>query len=184
MLKPTPGADGIPDSLLRNDLHPRGKRAPGLGLSTYFASDPTEIRLSVSAVVRREPGGSEILLMQRSDNAYWGLPGGYVEPGESVMTACAREVQEETGWTVEVGRLCGVYSDPERQVIDYGDGHRVHAVNLCFEAHAMAPGEPTTPLETLQVAFFAHDALPEPFVPIHHVRLADALAGSTEAVIR
>ena len=46
--------------------------------------------------------------MQRSDNGHWGLPGGYVEPGESVVAACAREVQEETGWAVEVGRLLGV----------------------------------------------------------------------------
>jgi ADP-ribose pyrophosphatase YjhB (NUDIX family) len=153
-------------------------------LTTYFASDPTEIRLSVSAVVRREPGGSEILLMQRSDNGQWGVPGGYVELGESVVDACAREVREETGWTVEVGRLVGVYSDPARQVIDYGDGRRVQAVNLCFDALAVAPGEPSTPEETLAIGFFARDALPEPFVPIHQIRVSDALEGAAEARIR
>jgi ADP-ribose pyrophosphatase YjhB (NUDIX family) len=153
-------------------------------LTTYFASDPTEIRLSVSAVVRREPGGREILLMQRSDNGHWGLPGGYVEPGESVVDACAREVQEETGWRVEVGRLCGVYSDPSRQVIAYADDCRVQAVNLCFDARALAPGQPTTPEETLQTGFFAWDALPEPFVPIHQIRLADAFEGGAGARIR
>lgn len=183
MLKPTPGADGTP-AFLQLDLQTHGSPAAGFGLTTYFASDATEIRLSVSAVVRRKPGGREILLMQRSDNGHWGLPGGYVEPGESVADACAREVQEETGWTVAVGRLVGVYSDPARQVIDYGDGARVQAVNLCFEAHALAEGEPTTPEETLQVAYFAPDALPEPFVPIHQIRLADAVAGAAEARVR
>ena len=183
MLKPTPGADGSP-AFLQLDLQTLGSPAAGEGLTTYFASDPTEIRLSVSAVVRREPGGREILLMQRSDNGHWGLPGGYVEPGESVAEACAREVQEETGWTVAVGRLLGVYSDPDRQVIDYGDGARVQAVNLCFEAIALAEGEPTTPEETLQIGFFAPDALPGPFVPIHQIRVADASAGAVEVRVR
>jgi hypothetical protein len=36
-------------------------------LTTYFANDATATRLSVLAVVRRKPGGREILLMQRSD---------------------------------------------------------------------------------------------------------------------
>ena len=78
--------------------------------------------------------------MQRSDNGCWGLPGGYVEPGETVVEATAREVMEETGYRVEVGRLIGVYSDPARQVVEYPDGHRVQAVNLCFEAVAGEKG--------------------------------------------
>jgi ADP-ribose pyrophosphatase YjhB (NUDIX family) len=153
-------------------------------LTTYFAKDPTELRLSVSAVVRRQPGASEILLMQRTDNGHWGLPGGYVEPGESVASALAREVREETGWSVRVGRLAGVYSDPARQVIDYGGGRRVQAVNLCFEALAAEPGAPQTPQETLAVAFFAWDALPEPFVPIHRVRIEDAFRGDACVAVR
>jgi ADP-ribose pyrophosphatase YjhB (NUDIX family) len=144
-------------------------------MTTYFAADPTEIRLSVSAVVRREPKGREILLMQRSDNGHWGLPGGYVELGESVTGATAREVREETGYRVEVGELIGVYSDPARQVIAYSKRDRVQAVNLCFEALALEAGAPTTPEETLDVDFFACDALPEPFVPIHGIRISDAL---------
>jgi ADP-ribose pyrophosphatase YjhB (NUDIX family) len=103
-------------------------------VTSYYASDPTAIRLSVSAVVWRDAPGGELLLMQRSDNGLWGLPGGYVEIGEGVAAACARQVLEETGVRIAVGRLIGVYSDPARQVIDYGGGRRVQAVNLCFEA--------------------------------------------------
>jgi len=183
-------------------------------MTRYFAGDPQELRLSVSAVVWRaegpdptEPGaaagrpgeapgprtgpgrprgrGARILLMRRSDNGYWGLPGGYVEPGESVSDAVAREVFEETGVRIRPGRLVGVYSEPARQVIEYPDGRRVQAVNLCFEARPVGEvGEPTTPHETLATGYFGHDALPEPFVPIHAVRVADAVAGHAGARVR
>jgi len=121
-------------------------------LTRYFASDPTDLRLSVSAVVCVQPG--------------------------------AREVREETGWSVEVGRLVGVYSDPARQVIEYPDQRRVQAVNLCFEALAREPGELGTPGEVLGVGFFACDALPQPFVPIHEIRIADWLAVDSAARVR
>ena len=153
-------------------------------MTRYFAADPTEVRLSVSAVVRSRPGGREILLMQRSDNGHWGLPGGYLEPGESVQHAAAREVREETGWRVEVGRLVGVYSDPARQVIEYPDRRRVHAVNLCFEALARESGEVETPGEVTGVGFFAWDALPQPFVPIHTVRIEDCFGGDGGVHVR
>ena len=169
-------------------------------MTQYFASDPTELGLSVSAMVWR---GREILLMRRSDNGHWGLPGGFVEVGESVADAARREVAEETGWSVEIGRLIGVYSDPKTQVVDYGqpdgakldavaqpvvpvhrDRGRVQIVNLCFQAKAVEQGEPTTPDETLEMGFFAADALRDPFVPIHTVRIEDGLAENPEAAIR
>ena len=164
-------------------------------MTKYFASNPTELGLSVSAMVWRE---GEILLMRRSDNGHWGLPGGYVEVGESVSEAARREVVEETGWTVEISDLIGVYSDPATQVVDYGreksgqrkgvagDGgnRRVQIVNLCFHAEAVEPGEMTTPEETLEIGFFAADALPEPFVPIHEIRIEDGLAKRAEAAVR
>jgi ADP-ribose pyrophosphatase YjhB (NUDIX family) len=150
-------------------------------VSSYYAASPSEIRLSVSAVVWRAvvqcaAGARELLLMQRSDNGHWGLPGGYVDPGESVAQAVVREVREETGVEIEPGRLVGVYSDPCRQVIRYADGARVQAVNLCFEARPLGQGEATTPEETLACGYFATDALPRPLVPIHTVRIQDAIA--------
>jgi len=153
-------------------------------MTRYFATDPTAVRLSVSAVVRREPRARQILLMRRSDNAHWGLPGGYVEPGESVVAAAQREVREETGYEITVGRLVGVYSDPSTQVLEYPDRTRVQAVNLCFEALAGSRGEPTTPDETLEVGFFDAQALPEPFVPIHTMRIRDACEASGEVRVR
>jgi ADP-ribose pyrophosphatase YjhB (NUDIX family) len=153
-------------------------------VSRYYATDPTQIRLSVSAVVwRAEPGGA-LLLMRRSDNAHWGLPGGYVERGESVEAAAMREVFEETGCEVALDRLVGVYSDPKVQVIAYPDGNRVQAVNLCFEGRRVGQGRATTPEETLETGWFEPAALPTPRVPIHDIRIRDALAGEREARVR
>jgi ADP-ribose pyrophosphatase YjhB (NUDIX family) len=152
--------------------------------TTYFATDPTEVRVSVCVVVRRSDDSREILLMRRSDNGHWGLPGGYVEPGESVTAAAAREVREETGFEVEIQRLVGVYSDPKQVVIDYGGGRRVQAINLCFEAIAGVAGEATTPHETLDVGFFDMGRLPEPFVPIHEIRVRDAERGGSDVAVR
>jgi ADP-ribose pyrophosphatase YjhB (NUDIX family) len=161
-------------------------------MTQYFASDPTALGLSVSAMVWRGP---EFLLMRRSDNGHWGLPGGFVELGESVTDATHREVVEETGWSIEVGRLIGVYSDPATQVVDYSapsdravsggsSRGRVQVVNLCFAAQAVEQGALTTPEETLEMGFFSADSLPEPFVPIHTVRIEDGLAGNSVAAIR
>jgi len=135
-------------------------------------------------VVWSDGHGSQLLLMQRSDNGAWGLPGGYVELGESVAAAAAREVLEETGVQIELGRLVGVYSDPAVQVIAYPDGRRVQAVNLCFEARPIGSGTATTPDEALATGYFAAAALPEPLVPIHEIRIRDALAGDRAARIR
>lgn len=155
----------------------------GRGVSRYFASEPTEIRLSVSAIVWRAASDSrELLLMRRSDNGHWGLPGGYVEKGESVSEAVTREVYEETGVWIAVGRLVGIYSDPARQVIEYARGRRVHAVNLCFEARPVGSGTATTPDETLELGYFRPEALPAPFVPIHTIRIEDAVAGGAPSV--
>ncbi len=151
----------------------------------YFAKNPTRVRLTVSAVARREGDNEEILLIQRADNAHWGLPGGHVEPGESVAQAAAREVLEETGCEIEVGRLIGVYSDPERQTVESSSGERSQFVNLCFEARVTAEiGQPTTPEETLDAGFFAPDALPEPFVPVHGIRIEDAASKEPAARVR
>jgi ADP-ribose pyrophosphatase YjhB (NUDIX family) len=151
----------------------------------YFATDPTSVRLTVSAVARREGGSGEILLIQRADNAHWGLPGGHVEPGESVTQAAAREVLEETGCKIEVGRLIGVYSDPKRQTVELSSGECSQFVNLCFEARVIGEiGAPTTPEETLNSGFFPEDGLPEPFVPVHAIRIQDAVSKNPAASVR
>ncbi|MGC1378190.1 MAG: NUDIX domain-containing protein, partial [Anaerolineales bacterium] len=110
-----------------------------------------KLRLGCSAVIFNED--KKVLLTRRSDNGQWCLPGGAMEPGESVAEACAREVWEETGLRVEVVRLIGVYSDPHRVII-YPDDNKVHIVALSFEAKVTG-GELGLSDETTEFGYFS-----------------------------
>src|SRR5512143_3545339 len=96
----------------------------------YDVSKVKMLRPSLAAVVT--DGDGRLLLQRRSDNGLWGLPGGSVEIGESVSDAILREVKEETGLTVAIERLVGVYSDPTFQIVRYPDGNVVHYISTLF----------------------------------------------------
>lgn len=58
--------------------------------------------------------GSRILLQNRvkADWAGYALPGGHIEPGESIVESVIREMKEETGLTITAPKLCGVKQFP------------------------------------------------------------------------
>lgn len=86
---------------------------------------------AVTAIVINN--SNELLMIERSDNGYWAVPGGAQDIGESVVDAVKREVAEETGIVVEVVHLTGIYSDP-RHVIAYDNGEVRQEFSLCFRA--------------------------------------------------
>ncbi|MFI5342550.1 MAG: NUDIX domain-containing protein [Candidatus Methylomirabilales bacterium] len=144
-------------------------------------SKATQLRPSVAAVITDAEG--KILLQRRSDNGLWGLPGGSVEIGESVCQAVLREVREETGLTVEVLRLIGVYSDPRCQIVRYPDNTVVHYISTLFGCRILS-GTLTPCDETLDLRFFAPTALPQDLVAAHRIRIEDAVAQRPAAFIR
>jgi ADP-ribose pyrophosphatase YjhB (NUDIX family) len=144
-------------------------------------SKVTALRPSVAAIVANAEG--HVLLQRRSDNGLWGLPGGSVEIGESVTEAIVREVREETGLAVEVGRLIGVYSDPAFQVFRYRDGTVVHYINTLFACRVVG-GTLQTCEESLDLEFFDPTRLPEGMLLTHRIRVQDAMANRPDAFIR
>ena len=140
-----------------------------------------QIRPGVAAVIF---DGETVLLQRRDDNRKWGLPGGGVEPGESVRVAIAREVQEETGLDVEPTRLVGVYSDPANgQVVEYPDGAVVHYVSTVFEC-VVVGGALACGAESLELRWFPPDALPPDTLPGSRIRIADAVVRRVDAFVR
>lgn len=90
--------------------------------------NPKTPKVTVDAFIRDAKG--RVLLIQRGRPPFtgsWGLPGGFCEWGETTEACCARETLEETGLTVEVGQLLGVYSRPERDP----RGHNVTVLYEC-----------------------------------------------------
>ncbi|MFB9324642.1 NUDIX domain-containing protein [Paenibacillus aurantiacus] len=83
------------------------------------------------AIIR--DGQGRILLQQRSDYGDWGLPGGGMDPGETIQETMIREVIEETGLTVERCELYAVYTGPRMQYT-YPDGNQVVFVMFLFHA--------------------------------------------------
>ncbi|MGL5408401.1 MAG: NUDIX hydrolase [Shewanella sp.] len=65
-------------------------------------------RLSSHAVITNDLGQVLLLKANYGDGA-WGLPGGALEPGETIHEALLRECQEELGLAVAIEYLSGVY---------------------------------------------------------------------------
>jgi ADP-ribose pyrophosphatase YjhB (NUDIX family) len=98
-------------------------------------------------------GDERILMTRRSDNSLWTIPGGAMEPGESIVETAIREAAEETGITIKVVRMVGVYSNPNH-VVAYDDGEVRQQFSICFAATPLA-GTPTTSAETSEVRYIA-----------------------------
>ncbi|WP_322751208.1 MULTISPECIES: NUDIX domain-containing protein [unclassified Frankia] len=104
---------------------------------------------SVTAVVTDEQG--RILMVHKTDNDLWALPGGGMDLGESIADAAVRETKEETGIDIAVTGLIGVYTNP-RHVLAYDDGEVRQQFSLCFTTR-MLGGTLRTSSETKEVQF-------------------------------
>jgi 8-oxo-dGTP pyrophosphatase MutT (NUDIX family) len=141
-----------------------------------------QLRLGCSAVLF-DATGMQVLLTRRADNGLWCLPGGKIDPGESVTESVEREFLEETGLRVKIKRLTGVYSDPD-QLIVYPDNNKVHIIVLCFLVEFNS-GKIGLSAETTDIRYFPiQEATQMDLFHNHAEHLRDTLSGKESAFIK
>ena len=118
--------------------------------------------ISVGADVLALRDGSpveKVLLLHRRDGDYWSLPGGSMEPGESLEQTARREFFEETGLVAEKLELLTTCSGPGFEHT-YPNGDRIHNVAAIYLATGVR-GEPRADgVEGRDVRYFPTDDLP------------------------
>ncbi len=115
-----------------------------------------------------------IVLIRRSDNGRWALPGGIIDWGEDIPTAVRRELMEETGLElVKLRRLVGVYSAPDRDP-------RLHSICIVVEADVAGTMKAEDTLEVTEIQAFPLDSLPPGELSHDHKQqLQDYMLGLT-----
>lgn len=119
--------------------------------------------VSVAGVVLDAAG--RILLIRRRDNGEWQIPGGVLEPAESIPAGVLREIEEETGVLVRVGDLTGVYKNVARGV-----------VSLVYRCEPVG-GATRVSDESSAVEWMSVDEARARITEVFRVRVDDALSG-------
>ena len=123
-------------------------------------------KVDVRGVVLDERG---LLLVREVEETRWTLPGGWADVGETPATAVEKEVVQEAGLTVAAERVLGIFDR------DFRGRSRwpAHVYKVYVQCRHVSGDPAPDGLETVEVAFFAVDALPELSVktPDHHLAL-------------
>lgn len=102
---------------------------------------------------------NRLLLMRRTDTGGWGLPGGFMEPGESLEDAARRETREETGLEIGELELLRVFSGPDCYY-RYPNGDEVHSVIAAYLTRDARGALLSRSDEAAALAYFTLDAEP------------------------
>ena len=95
------------------------------------------IRVNASAVIVRDQAILLVVFDDATSGIHYNLPGGGVDPGESIREAALREAWEETGAQITIGRLLLIWEYiPEQQRYKYGTRQKI---SFCFQAE-LRPG--------------------------------------------
>ncbi|MGA4994849.1 NUDIX hydrolase [Nonomuraea bangladeshensis] len=112
------------------------------------APEPNSLVPSVNVIVTNTAG--DLLMIRRSDNDNWAVPGGAIDLGESIPAAAIRETVEETGIRCEITGLVGTYSDPRHVILYTSNGEARQEFSIVLTGRAIG-GEPTPSEESREV---------------------------------
>lgn len=122
--------------------------------------------MDVAAAVIVE--GERVLLARRADNGGWEFPGGKREPGESLEAALVREIREELGFEIRVGRPLMRQAGREGMELHFflcqvagGRPRAVECVDFRWEKPSRLPGYDLTPLDIEMARRLAHGEVAE-----------------------
>lgn len=122
--------------------------------------------IMVSAGVLVFDRENRLLLQRRTDNGYWGHPGGFMELGETIQGTARREVFEETG--LQLGKLefFDIHSGPKYERT-LSNRDQVSVFKVLFTCHEFEGELLESSSESLNNRFFPLENLPEELVPQH-----------------
>ncbi len=113
---------------LVSEWYGRSLDLPPEDVRVRFAEEMGYVTPKVSADAAVFDSAGRILLQKRTDDGTWCLPCGFTDPNESPEETAVRETREETGLSVEVDELIGVYT---RKPGEYGPHCLVRHSYLC-----------------------------------------------------
>jgi ADP-ribose pyrophosphatase YjhB (NUDIX family) len=137
---------------------------------------------SVNVVVGNNAG--EILLIRRTDNGNWAVPGGAIDLGESVAQAAVRETLEESGIECAITGVVGICSDPRHVILYTSNGEARQEFSIVLTARLLA-GQPTPSSESSEVRWVpASKILEYTMDRSMQIRINDYLAHSDSPVVK
>jgi 8-oxo-dGTP diphosphatase len=116
----------------------------------------------------------KILLVKRDTvpfKGYWALPGGRMDPGETIDQTIVRECREETGLDVEIVRVIGEYVE-----IGVKDDVEYEYYPTCFLVKVIAGEIKRQESEIQEIRLFSLKRLPNPLAFVHEKMIADYLS--------
>jgi 8-oxo-dGTP pyrophosphatase MutT (NUDIX family) len=111
---------------------------------------------SVNVVVVNDAG--DVLMIRRSDNGNWAVPGGAIDLGESMIEAAVRETREETGIECRITGLVGIYTDPRHVLLYTSNGEARQEFSIVLTAVPVG-GQPTPSDESCEVRWVPREDL-------------------------
>lgn len=140
------------------------KPCPHCGQPVEYYRNPVP---TVDALIHL-PGRGVVFVKRRNEPFGWALPGGFIDYGEPAEKAAIREAKEETGLTVELTGLLGVYSDPARDP-------RQHTMSVVYLAQALDPEALAAGDDAKDVGVFPVGEWPRPLC-FDHERIVNDFA--------